>query len=431
MAIEPVTLDTLVAALRGDHKAPTSRSYVPVPPDPQQLFMGTQVLVEDWFDDFESYVYATHHGKIPDRQWFSFLRQLCQDHPGLKSLLDRLRSYDRSKLRRIKRAIERELFPGGQPQAENYAQTRYSKGIDMPSGDDPLAVLAVHRKLLQAFHGGQRPNDDQQVQTFLQAISPQFRTMLAPQRLHDLGEIEEILRRYYSQVGTTSDPSKVSFQPSPIYAAMGGGDPTRNPTDLKAVLHQLRIDMRNDIKEAIKATTAPQRTGVMNVDIGAPAKSGRPRDHTPEGRRGRYGERVRSDPEEESDSGEERAPKRVRWADKAADRKRDYQGARRHCRFCRKAGRRSYDTHDSAQCFSHPDPKIARSNRDRMAFNWPWKNKGGSDRSDGREQPKQPNLNEADPAVRAFVDQKVKERLDDMRRMAKNLDMLKAGEPEE
>ena len=317
MAYEPSTVvDTLVAVLRGDHKPSMPRSYVPMPPDPQQLFMGTQVLVDDWFDDFETYSYATQRGKIQDRQWFSLLRQLCQDHPGLKSLLDRLPGYDRSKLRRLVRAIRDELFPNGQPEAESYTRMRYFKGLDMPSGDDPLAILAVHRKLLQYFDDQQRPNDAQQVQVFLQAISPQFRTMLAPQHYHDLEEIELTLRRYYSQAGMTSDPSKVSFQPAPIYATVGGGDPSRNPSDLKSVLHQLRVDMRNDINEAIKASAAAQRPSVMSVDVEPPANASRQRDPTPEGRRGKYGERLYSDRGDESDSDDDRVPKRVRWADK-------------------------------------------------------------------------------------------------------------------
>ena len=66
-----------------------------------------------------------------------------------------------------------------------------------------------------------------------------------------------------------------------------------------------------------------------------------------------------------------------------------------------------------------------------MGFRWASRGGNGAGRGEDRQQPKQAQINEADPAVRAFVDQKVKERLDDMRRMAKSLDMLKAGEEQE
>ena len=63
-------------------------------PDPQELFMGTRVTVNEWFKDFEAYVDRRMKGKIHDRQWFSALRNLCVNHQGMKSLLDSLREND-------------------------------------------------------------------------------------------------------------------------------------------------------------------------------------------------------------------------------------------------------------------------------------------------------------------------------------------------
>ena len=145
----------------------------------------------------------------------------------------------------------------------------------MPDGNDPLAVMAVHRKLLRYFDHHQRPSDAEQVSLFLQAISPGFRTMLAPQALPDLDTIEKTLRRYYSQLGSVSEPPRISSHtPAPIYAAMGGGDPTRNlargQADIKGLLHQLRVDMKSDLDKALKAREAEVRTHVMNVDVDPP-----------------------------------------------------------------------------------------------------------------------------------------------------------------
>ena len=345
MATHHEAIHRLCAAIQATSSpSNTGVAFHPSPPDLQQLFMGTTITVDDWFKDFESYVDSVHHGKVQNRQWFSILRNLCVHHPGLKSLLDSLDHHERDNLRHLRMSIRQHLFPHGQPQAVMHTRRRYYQNLDMPNGDNPLAVLAVHRQLLMAFPDDAYPSHPMQVQTFMEAISGHFRTMLAPFRFRNLDDIEHTLRQYYNNVGpssspsTTSSPAQVPFQPSLIFAASGGGDVTRNPVapDVQALLHQLRTDLVNDVKQSL----APHNVHAMSVETGTKRAIQHHGD--------RHAKYVKYDD----------APSRDDY-DSDDHSSFSLDG----CEHCYHGDRRAWYTHQFEDCTHHPNKSIRLANR--------------------------------------------------------------------
>ena len=430
--------------------AGTPQLYQPQPPDPNKLFMGTTITVADWFRDFQAYVNATHHGKIRNRQWYSVLWNLCANHPGMRNLLEAIPDHDQKKLSRLQHRIGVMLFPLGQENLENAVKAKYYANIDMPNPDDPLQVLAVHRRRLMAFEDDELPDRATQVDIFLRAVSPFFRDKIAQQGLTSLTAVEKWLRDYQNTMITTASASSASSHtPTNIFAALGGGDPTGNPIsrplDWQAMMQQLRQDITNDIKASLPPPTTP----IFNVD----ATSKRVRfDLPPSPRRGRYGERM--DDEESDDGRHPPPPKRPAYGGYSP----------RFCRHCAGKGRDNSTTHNTDDCFNHPNGRLAQANREKAAARgvrvpmWrpnrsnqqgqnPRQNGmnqqyGGQHQQSGPSSPRHDRsasppttptttapIDPSDPRIKSLVEKGVSQRLETMRQTFRTMDMLKTPAP--
>jgi len=63
----------------------------------------------------------------------------------------------------------------------------------MPSGDDPLSIMMVHRELLQSLPVDNRPSDSMQIRLFFEALSPPQRAIFAPHHYDTLRDVEQLL----------------------------------------------------------------------------------------------------------------------------------------------------------------------------------------------------------------------------------------------
>jgi len=108
---------------------------------------------------------------------------------GVLNFLEGLSHHDRINLRRIRRTCQARLRVRGDTYAIESHQLRYYRSHDMPSGDDPLDLLAVHRRLLRRFPANTLPTDSLQIRLFFEALSPQYRAIFAPYRYNNLDDL--------------------------------------------------------------------------------------------------------------------------------------------------------------------------------------------------------------------------------------------------
>lgn len=206
---------------------------------------------------------------------------------------------------------------------------------------------------------------------------------------------------------TTSQPR---YQPAPIYAAAGGGDTTRNPVppELSNLLQDLRSDFRAEM-QALKRSVQAIPSNVLSVDAEQHKRPISPPSQT---------------------SGEERYEKRGKYGEKRGPSRQRQGKQERYCRFRDEAGRDFLHTHDSDECFSHPNARLAQANRDRMAAKGVkvprWESKKPVD--DTPLPPPEATVSITNPQVRNLVDQEVIKRLAAIQHTLKSVELLKDKE---
>jgi len=399
-------------------------------PTPNALFEGRIITVDRWFDDFEHYIRANSNHKVSKGMWYSKLRDHCHQHQGMLRVLDRLTDYERESLRRIIWAIRRIRFPNGQPQAEHYNRLRYNTLVDMPSPDDPMEVLNVHRRLLDDMPPNNKPTDTEQVNHYMKAISPYYQQLLGAVKLRHLDEVEETLNQYFDRI-TIHTPTPQAH--APIYVSSGGGDPSRNPAtlvtqQLKAVgdqlinqLHQMRVEVADAMRTRSATINAVMTPPTSNKRVSFAEDHQRPLT--------KYG-RAHSDGEDDADY--EAPPFKRPTRHPRARNPRTYQHPyeERFCKHCKEAQRtRIFTSHNTDDCFYHPRPDIANLNRQAAAKLGEWT---PSDRRTHRQHspkpltaPRASTVDMHNPEVRKLVDTEVMQRLQDLQRTIKSADMLR------
>jgi len=120
---------------------------------------------------------------------------------GVLTFLEGLSRHDRCNLRRTRRACHACLSVRGDTYATESHQLRYYRNRDVPSGDDPLDILAVHRRLLRQFPASTLPTDSLQIKLFFEVLSPQCRDIFAPYQCSNLSDTESALDRYSDRTG--------------------------------------------------------------------------------------------------------------------------------------------------------------------------------------------------------------------------------------
>ena len=141
------------------------------------------------------------------------------------------------------------------------------------------------------------------------------------------------------------------------------------------MLHQLKVDITRDLERSVRnqhsdlgAKQTQLEARVVEVEVESKRSRSQRDEH--QGSRGKYGEDLHD--HEESDSGSEKPIiKRPKWQRNQRGRGRWQPSPRqqqepRFCKYCNEAKRPQCNTHNSGDCFWHPNPRIAKANRDKM-----------------------------------------------------------------
>jgi len=421
MATNTEAVNSLLTALG----ALTSSSSTHLPksvsglPTPAELYDGRTKTVDQWFSEFE-HLHRASSSRFPQVAWYSKLHTHCSDHYGVMDILSQLTPDQKKTLPSIKEAFKNTRFPNGQPEARGYAKLRYNTLLDMPSRDEPMEMLLVHKRLLREMPEESKPTDEEQVIHFFRAISPQYQQMLGGTQFANLAAVEDYLHSYSTRTGRNPHTStSATHTDIPVFLSSGGGDVTRNPATANQLqqqitaavqdqLHKFKVEMtdvlrnRNAQVHAVSMQAAPKRPYIQreedNHDSGDDDHYNTP---DPSHRRGKYGN----------------------FTNKPNRRKKSFRKDK-FCYHCKHSGRKCFDTHDSILCFHHPNKEIAMANREKLQA------LGVRVPRIDNKPPQYPSieLDMADPKVRQFVDQQVMKQMRAMERTFKSTEMLRNKE---
>lgn len=351
-------------------------------PRPEDLYEGLRIPANEWFDSFEAYKSAKATRPIANNMWFALLKDYFRDHVGLTNALNQVPQALRNTMPNVRASLMGTLFPGGQPIIATRATTDYHSGSGFPHPSCPMAVLEEMRRLLARMAPGTTPNNADQVRHLMRHVSEEYSARLEAANPATLDAAAIVLRD--SAALRLPGPSRPQppLPPSsvPIFAAMGGGDPTGNPatstftmpapaqhltpvaappavstSDMLAqvrdvvteAMSQLRADMQAELQSTMRAQSARQEQRMNAVTASINSLN--------------VGTKRRSDSPPVSasyrDDGSHFGDKRGKYGQRPSDRRGD-----RHCVHCYDRGWEKYTTHNSADCFQHPNPVTAQNN---------------------------------------------------------------------
>lgn len=347
-------------------------------PRPEDLYEGLRIPANEWFDSFEAYKSAKASRLIANNMWFALLKDYFRDHVGLTNALNQVPQANRNNMPNIRASLIGTLFPAGQPIIATRATTDYHSGSGFPHPSCPMAVLEEMRRLLARMAPGTAPNDADQVRHLMRHVSEEYSARLEAANPATLDAAAIVLRD--SAALRLPGPSHYHPPPPPssvpIFAAMGGGDHTGNRAATTFTMHspapvavspaiatgnilaqvrdvvkeavgQLKTDMRAELQSTMKAQSArhEQRMDAVAASINSLNVGTKRRSDSP-----RSGQHYRED---EGHFGD----KRGRYGERPNNRR-----GEPHCVYCFDKGWDKYTTHNSADCFQHPNPMTAQNN---------------------------------------------------------------------